>query len=94
MLAPEMAENTPFMPNGMNPPPPGLKLPAWKWKNRMMMVRTGMATFHHVMALLTRANSRTARKLIAVKHGHQDDRPEEAPARGDAAWSGCTAPGQ
>ena len=62
-----MAANTPFMPNGMNPPPPGLKLPAWKWKNRMMMVRTGMATFHHVMALLTRANSRTARKLIAVK---------------------------
>ena len=32
-----------------------------------MMVRTGTTTFHHVMVLLTRANVRTARKLIAVK---------------------------
>ena len=31
------------------------------------MVSSGMATFHHVMVLLTRANSRTARKLIPVK---------------------------
>ena len=61
-----MAANTALMPPGMNPPA-GLKLPLWKLKNKMMMVRTGMATFHHVIALLTRANSRTARKLIAVK---------------------------
>ncbi len=31
------------------------------------MVRTGIATFHQVMVLLTRANSRTPRKLTAVK---------------------------
>ena len=48
-------------------PPGGLKLPEWNLKNRMMMVRTGIATFHQVMVLLTRANSRTPRKLIAVK---------------------------
>ena len=31
------------------------------------MVRTGIATFHQVMPVLTLVNSRMARKLIAVK---------------------------
>ena len=67
MPAVGMAANMAFMPNGMNPPPPGLKLLPWNLVNKMMMVRTGIATFHHVMTLLTWANSRTARKLIAVR---------------------------
>jgi len=48
-------------------PPPALKLLGWKWNSRTMMVRTGMATFHQVMPLLTCWNSRIARKLMAVK---------------------------
>ena len=67
MPAVGMAAKMAFQPNGLNPPPPGLKLPPWNLVNKMMMVRTGIATFHHVMTLLTWANSRTARKLIAVK---------------------------
>ena len=31
------------------------------------MVRTGIATFHHVMVLLTREKMRMARKLTATK---------------------------
>ena len=51
---------------GKKPPGPAVKLPGWNLKKKMMMVRIGMATFHQVMVLLTRANSRTARKLNAV----------------------------
>jgi hypothetical protein len=32
-----------------------------------MMARTGIATFHHVIVLLTRAKARMARKLTATK---------------------------
>ena len=56
MPAVGMAAKMDFQPNGLNPPPPGLKLLAWNLKNSRMMVRTGIATFHHVMVLLTRAN--------------------------------------
>ena len=43
-----MAVNKALIPYGMKPPT-GWKLPEWNLKNRMMMARTGMATFHHVM---------------------------------------------
>ena len=62
-----MAANIALAADREEPAAAGVKLPAWNLKKKMMMVRTGMATFHQVMALLTRANSRTARKLIAVK---------------------------
>ncbi len=39
----------------------------WNLNSSTMMVRTGIATFHHVMVLLTLANMRMARKLTAVK---------------------------
>src|SRR5580693_9585914 len=51
-------------PNGMKPPTSMLLL--LNLNARMMMARTGIATFHHVMAELTRLNSLTARKLMAV----------------------------
>ena len=46
--------------------PPAVKLPAWNLNSSTMMAKTGTATFHHVMALLTLANWRMARKLTAV----------------------------
>ena len=42
------------------------------------MVRTGMATFHQVMALFTLLNRRIARKLTAVKTA-MSRAPDEAP---------------
>ena len=47
--------------------PPAVKLPLCQWNASTMMVRTGIATFHQVMTLLTRANIRMARKLTATK---------------------------
>ena len=44
-----------------------LKLCGWNLKNKMMMVSTGMATFHQVMPAFTLENRRIARKLTAVK---------------------------
>jgi len=40
---------------------------ARNWVNSTMIASTGMATFHQVIALLTRLNARIARKLITVK---------------------------
>ena len=51
----------------MKPAPPAVKLPGWNLKASTMMVKTGTATFHHVMTLLTRAKMRMARKLTATK---------------------------
>ncbi len=53
-------------PLGMKPPP-AVKLPGWNLNARMMIVRTGMATFHQVMPLFTLLNRRIARKLMPVK---------------------------
>ena len=47
--------------------PPAVKLPVCQWVSSTMMARTGIATFHHVMTLLTRAKMRMARKLTATK---------------------------
>ena len=47
--------------------PPALKLAGWNLNSSTMMVRTGIATFHQVMVLLTLAKMRMARKLTAVK---------------------------
>ena len=44
-----------------------MKLPLCNLISSTMMVRTGTATFHHVMTLLTRAKMRMARKLTATK---------------------------
>ena len=54
------------MPKGMKPPP-APKLLGWNLNSSTMMVRTGIATFHHVMPALTLENRPMARKLIAVK---------------------------
>ena len=51
----------------MKPSPPAVKLPPWNLNSSTMMVRTGTATFHQVMTLLTRAKMRMARKLTATK---------------------------
>ena len=48
-------------------PPPAPKLLGCILNSSTMMVKTGTATFHHVMPLLTRENNRIPRKLIAVK---------------------------
>ena len=49
-------------------PPAAVKLEPWKLEaSRTMIVPTGMITFHHVSALLTRASQRTPMRLIAVK---------------------------
>ncbi len=56
----------PLMPPGNRPIPPAVKLPGVNLNSSTMMARTGTATFHHVMVLLTRANWRMARKLTAV----------------------------
>ena len=56
----------PLIPPGAKPSPPAVKLPGWNWNSSTMMVKTGTATFHQVMVLLTRANWRMARKLTAV----------------------------
>ena len=42
-------------------------MPPWNLNSRMMIVTSGMAIFHQVMTLLTRANSRMARKFTATK---------------------------
>ncbi len=65
MPAAGSAANRPWTPPGMKPPV--VKLPPWNLNSKTMMARTGIATFHTVTALLTRANSRMARKLTAVK---------------------------
>ena len=44
-----------------------MKLPVCQWVSSTMMASTGIATFHHVMTLLTRAKMRMARKLTATK---------------------------
>ena len=51
----------------MKPAPPEVKLLGWNLNSSTMMVRTGIATFHHVMVLLTLEKMRMARKLTAVK---------------------------
>ena len=56
----------PLIPPGAKPSPPAVKLPGWNLNSSTMMVRTGIATFHQVMVLLTRENMRMARKLTAV----------------------------
>jgi len=61
-----MAANRALMPKGMKPPP-APKLLGWNLNSSTMMARTGIATFHHVMTLLTRAKMRMARKLTATK---------------------------
>ncbi len=48
-------------------PPPAVKLPPWNLNSSTTMARIGIATFHHVTVLLTRANQRMLRKLTAVK---------------------------
>jgi hypothetical protein len=63
MPAPGIAPNRALSPPGMKPAPPAVKLPPLNLKNSTMMARIGMATFHQVMALLTRENRRMARKL-------------------------------
>ena len=45
------------------------------------MARTGIATFHQVIALLTRLNSRMARKLMPVKIAIRMIVSDEARAR-------------
>ena len=66
MPAAGSAPNRALIPPGMKPPP-AVKLPPWNWNSSTMMARTGTATFHHVMTLLTRAKMRMARKLTATK---------------------------
>jgi hypothetical protein len=80
-----MALNTALMPYGMNPPlpsaPPGTpaeKLPPWNLNSKMMMVRIGMATFHHVMALLTPGEQPHREEVDRGEDGHQQDRHPEA----------------
>ena len=66
-----IALNTALIPYGMNPPfawrGAKLKLPPWNLNSRTMIASTGMATFHHVITLFTRANIRIAKKFTAVK---------------------------
>src|ERR1700733_4325554 len=62
MPADGMALKKALAPNGMKPP----TLRLFDLNSRMMMARTGMATFHHVMPELTLLNSLMARKLTAV----------------------------
>jgi hypothetical protein len=57
----------PLIPPGKKPAPPAVKLPGWNLNASTMMARTGTATFHHVITLLTRAKMRMARKLTATK---------------------------
>ncbi len=66
MPADGIAANRLLMPYGMNPPCEPKLLPR-NWVSSAMMAITGIATFHHVTALLTRANRRMARKLTTVK---------------------------
>ena len=52
MPAPGSAPNRSFRPVPVGKkPPPALKFALWNFVNRMMMVRTGIATFHQVTAL-------------------------------------------
>ena len=67
MPAAGSAANRAWIPPGRKPWPPAVKLPLCQWVSSTMMVRTGIATFHHVMMLLTRAKMRMARKLTATK---------------------------
>ena len=66
MPAAGSAPNRALIPPGMKPTP-AVKLPGWNLNSSTMMARTGTATFHHVMTLLTRAKMRMARKLTATK---------------------------
>ena len=66
MPAAGSAANRALIPPGMKLPP-AVKLPLCQWNSSTMMARTGTATFHHVMTLLTRAKMRMARKLTATK---------------------------
>ncbi len=66
MPADGMAANRALIPYGMKPPP-APRLLAWNLNARMMIVMTGMATFHQVMPALTFENRRMARKFSAVK---------------------------
>src|SRR5258708_32909040 len=72
MPASGSAAKRPLIPPGMKPAPPAVKLPPWNLNSSTMMASTGMATFHHVMTLLTLANRRMARKLTAVKAANRE----------------------
>ncbi len=65
MPAEGIAANRLLMPKGMNPPCEPKLLP-WNLNSSTTMAKTGIATFHHVTALLTRENMRMARKFTIV----------------------------
>ena len=51
----------------MKKPPPALKFDPWNLKPmNTMIVSTGIATFHHVSELFTRASQRTPTRLTIV----------------------------
>src|SRR5579875_570178 len=63
-----IAAKTALMPYGMKPPADlRSKLAPWNLKSKTMIARTGIATFHHVIASFTRVKTRMARKFTAVK---------------------------
>ncbi len=57
---------TPFSPYGMKPPP-AVKLCGWNAvEMRTMTVRTGIAIFHHTIALFVSASQRTPITLMKL----------------------------